>query len=147
MSNINDELNRIGYDLMARRVRAAEAVAWTALNMTPNPDETATEFAARIRFIAAQDHPELIVRFEHSRQEVLPLAEHCGCDPDGDGYDDDHCEGDEGGQYLCARQHLGFICGSCENENGDGPKWRLDRYEWPCPAVAALDAGRKRVAA
>ncbi|MGW1409437.1 hypothetical protein [Streptomyces sp. NPDC002403] len=139
MSRIADDLNRIGYGLMERRMRAAEAVAWQALNITPYANETATELLARIRFSAERNHPELILRFEHSRQEILLRAEDCGCNPDSDGYDDDHCESDEGGEYLCARQHLGWICGDCVNEDDSGPTWRPDRYEWPCPAVAALD--------
>ena len=137
--SMHDELNRIGHKMLSRRVHAAEAVAWQALNITPLANETAEQVLARIRFHAERNHPELIVRFEHSRQEILPRAEDCGCDPDSDGYDDDHCESDEGGEYLCARKHLGFVCGNCENETGDGPSWRPDRYEWPCPAVAKLD--------
>ncbi|MFD8088730.1 hypothetical protein [Streptomyces malaysiensis] len=139
-----DDLNRIGHQMLERRVRAAEAVAWQALKITPLEGETAAQVLARIRYVAERDHPELILRFEHSRQEILPLAENCGCDPDGDEYDDDHCESDEGGQYLCARQHLGFVCGECVNEDDDGPDWRPDRYEWPCPAVAALDGAARK---
>ncbi|MGW7688920.1 hypothetical protein ACWGMA_08500 [Streptomyces asiaticus] len=142
--SLHDDLNRIGREITDRRLRAAEAVARQALAMTPYTGETATEFAARIRFYAERNHPELILRFQHSRQEILPLAENCGCYPNSDGYDDDHCESDQIGEYLCARQHLGFVCGECVNEGDDGPDWRPDRYEWPCPAVAALDdAARK----
>lgn len=123
-----------------RRLRAAEAVAWQALNIVPNPNETAEQIIARIRFSAERNHPELVQRFEHQRQEILPRAMECGCNPDADGYDDDHCESDEDGEYLCAHQHLGWICAACENEVEDGPAWRPDRYEWPCPTVANLDA-------
>jgi hypothetical protein len=133
----HEELNRIGAKMMARRVRAAEDVAWQALNIAPLKGETAEQVLARIRFHAERQHPELIIRFEHSRQEILPRAEDCGCDPDGDDYDNDHCESDEGGEYLCDRRRLGWVCANCETE--DGPSWRPDRYEWPCPAVAALD--------
>ena len=136
-----DELNRIGYQMLSRRVHAAEAVAWQALNIPKIEGETAEQSLTRIRFYAERNHPDLFLRFEHSRQEILPLADSCGCDPEGDGYGDDHCESEEGGEYLCARQHLGFVCGTCENETGDGPSWRPDRYEWPCPKVAALDRG------
>lgn len=134
------ELNRLGRDITDRRRRDAEAVAWLALNIIPLRDETAEQVLARIRFFAERSHPALVQRFEHHRLEILPRADDCGCDPNGDGYDDDHCEGDEGGEYLCARQHLGFVCGTCENADDDGPDWRSDRYEWPCPAVAKLDA-------
>ncbi|MCX4605428.1 hypothetical protein OG402_33725 [Streptomyces anulatus] len=138
---IADDLNRIGNDQLKRRVRAAEAVAWQALNITPNPGETATEALARIRYSAERNHPELLIRLEHSRQEILPLADDCGCDPNSDGYGDDHCESGQGGEYLCARRHLGWVCGTCINKDDDGPSWRPDRHEWPCPTVAALDAG------
>lgn len=134
---ITDDLNRIGRDITQRRLRAAEDVAWQALNITPNPDETAQQILDRLRLSAERNHPELIIRFEHQRQEILPLADDCGCDRDADGYDDDHCESDMSGEYLCARRHLGWVCGTCETE--DGPLWRPDRYEWPCPTVAALD--------
>ncbi|MFL1904802.1 hypothetical protein ACJWDR_37715 [Streptomyces tauricus] len=138
---LRDELNKIGYDLLTRRVRAAEAFTRNTLAMTPYTGETATEFASRLRFFAEHSHPELIVRLEgHQKQEILPRAEDCGCDPDGDGYENDHCESDEGGEYLCARQHLGFVCSDCVNEDGDGPSWRSDRFEWPCPTIARLDA-------
>ena len=123
-----------------RRTRAAEAVAWQALNIIPNANETAEQVLARIRIHAERNHPELVQRFAHHRQEILPRAMDCGCDPGADGYDDDHCESDEGGEYLCARQHLGWICGDCENADEDGPDWRPDRYEWPCPTIAQLDA-------
>ncbi|MET9445437.1 hypothetical protein [Streptomyces sp. NPDC006610] len=139
--SIADELNRIGYDMLQRRLRAAEGFARNALAMTPYTGETATEFANRLRFWAERNHPELIVRLEdHQQQEILPRAEDCGCDPDSDGYDDDHCESDEGGEYLCARQHLGFVCATCVNEDDEGPTWRPDRYEWPCPTIARLDS-------
>ncbi|MFE9398619.1 hypothetical protein [Streptomyces flavidovirens] len=141
---LTDDLNRIGVDMTQRRLAAAEAVAWQALNMTPYTNETAAEFASRIRFFAERHHPEMVKRFEHSRQEILPRAEDCGCDPDGDGWGDDHCESDEGGEYLCARQRLGFVCAACVNEDDDGPGWRSDRYEWPCPTVITLD--REQVA-
>ncbi|MCG0066513.1 hypothetical protein L0F81_25060 [Streptomyces tricolor] len=137
MTTLHEELNRIGHQMLSRRVRAAEAVAWQALNITPLKDETAEQILARIRFSAERNHPELIIRFEHSRQDIYRLAEDCGCDPDSEGYGDDHCESEEGGEYLCGRQHLGTVCGNCETE--DGPSWRPDRYEWPCPTVAKLD--------
>jgi hypothetical protein len=138
MSTLPSEINRIGYDMLNRRVHAAEAVARNALAMTPYTGETAAEFAKRIRFYAERTHPELIIRFEHSRQDIYRRAENCGCNPTSDGYDDDHCcESDQGGEYLCGRQYLGTVCGDCETE--DGPAWRPDRYEWPCPTVRALD--------
>lgn len=140
-------MSDIANDPMRRRVRAAEAVAWQALNITPYTGESATEVLARIRFAAEQSHPELVKRFEHSRQEILPLADNCGCDPEGEGYDDDHCESDEGGEYLCARQHLGWVCGTCTNEDDDGPRWKPSRYEWPCPPIATLDAAQARKSA
>ncbi|MGW7597311.1 hypothetical protein [Streptomyces antimycoticus] len=142
--SLHNDLNRIGHQMLSRRVHAAEAVAWQALNIAPLKDETAEQILARIRFSAERDHPELILRFEHSRVEIYTLADDCGCDPDGDEYGDDHCESDEDGQYLCARQHLGFVCGNCVNEDDSGPDWRPDRYEWPCPAVAALDATARK---
>lgn len=134
------ELNRIGYELLARRVHAAEAFTRNALAMTPYTGETATEFASRLRFFAERNHPELIVRLEdHQKQEILPLAESCGCDSKSEGYEADHCESGDDLEDLCARQHLGFICSSCVNEDGNGPSWRPDRYEWPCPTIARLD--------
>jgi len=137
---MHDELNRIGYEMLTRRVRAAEAFTRNALAMTPYTTETAAEFASRLRYFAERNHPELIVRLEdHQRQEILPRAEDCGCDPDGDDYENDHCESDEGGELLSPRRHLGFVCSECEYEDGDGPDWRPDRYEWPCPTIARLD--------
>lgn len=136
---LHDDLNRLGYAPMRRRLRAAEGVAWQALNIHPLDGETAAQVLARIRYVAERDCPELILRFEHNRQEILPRAESCGCDPDGDGYEADHCEEGDDLEYLCARQHLGFVCSDCVNEDGDGPSWRPDRYEWPCPTVARLD--------
>lgn len=138
--SLHDAVNRIGYQMLSRRVHAAESVAWQALNITPLKDETAEQILARIRFSAERNHPELIVRFEHSRQEIYRRAEDCGCDEDSGGYNDDHCESEEGGEYLCGRQHLGSVCANCENEDGDGPAWRPDRYEWPCPTVTRLDS-------
>lgn len=79
---------------------------------------------------------------DHTRQEIFRLAEDCGCDPDADDYNHDHCESEMGGEYLCTRQHLGSVCGECENEGGDGPSWRPDRYEWPCPVVSQLAEAR-----
>lgn len=138
--SMHDELNRIGYEMAQHRLRAAEGFTRNALAMTPYTGETATEFANRMRFWAERHHPELIVRLEdHQRQEILPRADNCGCDPESNGYDDDHIECDDGGEYLCARQHLGWICSSCENEDGDGPTWQSNRYEWPCPAIKRLD--------
>jgi hypothetical protein len=134
---LHRDLSRVGYQQLSRRVHAAEAVAWQALNVTPLEGETAEQILARIRGYAERNHPDLIIRFEHTRQEILPLADNCGCNPNSDGYDDDHCESDEGGQYLCARKHLGFVCANCKTENG--PTWRPDRFEWPCPTVARLD--------
>jgi hypothetical protein len=141
-----DELNRIGHDMAKRRLHAAEAVARQALAMRPHTNETAEEFASRLRFYAERHHPELVVRFQHTRIEVLPRAEDCGCNPESPGYGDDHCQSDEGSEYLCARQHLGWICGDCDNEACDGPSWSPRRHEWPCPAVRLLDAP-KQVAA
>ncbi|MFC8925495.1 hypothetical protein ACFT43_06395 [Streptomyces albidoflavus] len=136
---MRDELNRLGYEVTQRRLRAAEGFARQALDATPFANETASEFARRLRGVAERTYPELILRFEHSRQEIFRIAENCGCDPNADDYDDDHCESDEGGEYLCGRQHLGSVCDACEDEDGDGPSWRPDRYEWPCPAVSKLD--------
>jgi hypothetical protein len=138
--SLHDDLNRIGYEMAQRRLQAAEGFARNALTMTPLTGETAADFAKRIRFWAERNHPELIVRLEdHQKQEILPLAETCGCDPASDGYDDDHSEAGEDLEDLCTRKHLGFVCASCVNADGNGPSWRPDRYEWPCPAVAALD--------
>ncbi|MFC9285681.1 hypothetical protein [Streptomyces sp. NPDC057052] len=146
--SITDELNRIGYDMLSRRVHAAEGFARNALAMTPYTGETAAEFAKRIRFWAERNHPELIVRLEdHQRQDIYRRADDCGCSPDSDGYDDDHCESDEGGEYLCSRSHFGAVCASCENEDGDGPDWRPDRYEWPCPTIGRLDGLQSKAVA
>ena len=137
---LHDELNRLGYDMLTRRVRAAEDFTRNALAMTPYTGETAAEFTSRLRFFAERNYPELIVRLEdHQRQEILPRAEDCGCAPDSAGYEDDHCESGDDLEDLCARQHLGFVCASCVNEDGNGPSWRPDRYEWPCPTIAQLD--------
>ncbi|MFG2359444.1 hypothetical protein [Streptomyces sp. NPDC048521] len=138
-TGLADELNRIGAKMASRRIQAAEAVAWQALNLSPFENETARQFADRIRFYAERNHPELIIRFEHSRIEVYKLADFCGCDPNAEDYDDQHAESDEDGRSLCDKGFLGYVCGNCENEDGDGPDWNPDRYEWPCPSVAALD--------
>ncbi len=75
---------------------------------------------------------------DHTRQDIFRRAEDCGCDPDGDGYEDDHPESEMGGEYLCRSQRLGSVCCECEAEDGDGPFWRPDRYEWPCPVIEQL---------
>jgi hypothetical protein len=137
--SLHEEFNRIGNQMLSRRVRAAEAVAWQALHITPLKDETAEQVLARIRYVAERDHPDLLVRFEHDRIDIYTLADDCGCDENSETYDDDHAESDEDGRYLCSKKHHGAVCGSCENEVGDGPDWRPDRYEWPCPTVARLD--------
>lgn len=137
---MHDELNRIGYQILNRRVRAAEAVAWHALNISPLDGETAEQVLARIRFSAERIHPELLVRFEHSRIGIYTLADDCGCDESSETYDDDHSESDEDGRSLCSKNHHGAVCGDCENEDGDGPSWRPDRHEWPCPTIRALNA-------
>jgi hypothetical protein len=138
--SLHDELNRIGHEMTQRRLRAAEDFTRNALAMTPYTTETATEFASRLRFFAERNYPELIVRLEdHQRQEILPLAETCGCSPESEGYEDDHCESGDDLEDLCARQHLGFVCATCINEDGNGPSWRPDRFEWPCPTIARLD--------
>ncbi|MFE0470549.1 hypothetical protein ACFW2V_02885 [Streptomyces sp. NPDC058947] len=148
MSTLHDELNRIGYELAQSRLQAAEGFARNPLAMTPYTGETAAEFAKRMRVWAERNHPELIVRLEdHQRQEILPLAESCGCDPNSPGYEDDHCESGDDMEDLCARQHLGFVCASCVNETGNGPSWRPDRYEWPCPTIAHLDGTQQETAA
>ncbi|WP_319052649.1 hypothetical protein [Streptomyces europaeiscabiei] len=136
---MHDDLNRIGYQMLSRRVHAAEAVAWQALNITPLDGETAAQVLARIRYVAERDHPELLLRFEHSRIEIYTVADDCGCDENAEAYDSDHGESDDDGRYLCSKKFHGHVCGDCENEDGDGPSWRPDRYEWPCPAVAAID--------
>lgn len=136
---MHDELNRIGYQMLSRRVHAAESVAWQALNISPLDGETAEQVLTRIRFSAERNHPELLLRFEHSRIEIYTLAEDCGCDENADDYDEQHGEADEDGRYLCSKNRHGSVCGSCENEDGDGPDWRPDRFEWPCPTVARLD--------
>jgi hypothetical protein len=100
MTTLHEQLNQIGHEMLSRRVRAAEAVAWQALNIHPLDGETAEQVLARIRFSAERNHPELLIRFEHNRQEILPRADDCGCDPDSDGYDDDHCESDQGGEFM-----------------------------------------------
>jgi hypothetical protein len=146
-SNLHDELNRIGYQMISRRAHAAEAVAWQALNISPLDGETAAQLLARIRFHAERNHPELILRFEHSRIEVYKLADSCDCNPDADDYDEHHGESDEDGQSLCSKGFLGWICGDCDNEDGEGPDWRPDRFEWPCPPVARLDGLDSRSAA
>jgi hypothetical protein len=137
---MHDDLNRIGYQMLSRRVHAAEAVAWQALNINPLDGETAEQVLARIRYSAERNHPELLLRFEHPRIDIYTLADDCGCDENGETYEDDHGESDEDGRYLCSKKHHGAVCGDCENEDGDGPSWRPDRYEWPCPTVTRLDA-------
>jgi hypothetical protein len=138
-STLHDELNRIGYQMLSRRAHAAETFARNALAMTPYTGETAQEFANRLRFCAERNHPELILRFEHSRIEVYKLADFCGCALDADDYDEHHGESDEDGRALCSKGFLGWICGDCDNEDGEGPEWSPDRFEWPCPPVARLD--------
>jgi hypothetical protein len=137
--SLHDELNKIGYEMAMRRVRAAEAVAWQALNISPLDGETAEQVLARIRFSAERNHPELLLRFEHSRLDIYTLAEDCGHAESDEAFEDDHAESDEDGRYLCSKNHHGAVCATCENEDGDGPAWRPDRFEWPCPTVARLD--------
>ncbi|MET8693606.1 hypothetical protein ABZV65_13805 [Streptomyces bauhiniae] len=136
---IREDASRFRRKLAARRLRIAEGFARAALMQTPYAGETAEQFAARLRFMAEHGYSELIVRFEHTPQEIYRRAEDCGCDPDSEDYDTDHSESDEGGEYLCDRQFLGRICANCVNDNDDGPDWRSDRYEWPCPPIRVLD--------
>lgn len=135
------------------RALSAEAAVHHALSMAPLrqsgrgtlPIETAEEMAARFRKHIEGRHPALIVRSEHRRTEVFKYADACDCDTEADDYDDDHCESADDGQYICSRSFLGYVCDSCEDEDGDGPAWKPYAVVWPCPPIAALDTSTPAV--
>lgn len=135
-------------DWKARALRA-EAAVYHALWMRPltysghqaPPDETAADMATRFRQHMEDHYPDLITRHEHRRTEVFKWADSCDCDPNAEDYDDDHCESDENGQWLCSKNFLGYVCSTCtDEEDAGGPEWKPEAVEWPCPAIAALDA-------
>lgn len=130
------------------RALRAEAAVYHALWMRPlscsgyrpPPTETAAEMATRFRQHLEDHYPDLIVRDEHRRIEVFKIADSCDCDPDAEDYDDHHCESSGDGEYLCAKSFLGYVCGSCSNEEAEnGPPWKPEGVLWPCPPIAALD--------
>lgn len=130
-----------------RRALRAEGAVYHALWMRPlgphwagDGIETAEQMRARFRQHMEHTYPDLITRYEHQRVEVYQIADGCGCDPEADDYEDVHAESSDDGEFLCSKKRLGFICDSCEDEDGDGPSWKPYAVEWPCPPVAALAA-------
>lgn len=124
------------------RALRAEAAVHHALWMSPftyPAAETAEEMTTRFRKHIEAEYPDLIVRHEHRRIEVYKIADSCDCDPNAEDYDDDHCESSGDGEYLCSKGFLGYVCDSCTDEGGDGPGWKPEAVEWPCPPIAALD--------
>ncbi|ELP67629.1 hypothetical protein STRTUCAR8_08605 [Streptomyces turgidiscabies Car8] len=140
-----------------RRALQAEAAVGLALWMRPltpggrrqvtGEPESAEQLCDRLRQNIAATYPHLIVRHEHQKIEVFELADGCGCDPNADDYEDEHSESSDEGDDLCVKRRLGFICDSCENEDGDGPAWKPYAVEWPCPPIAALDPASTETAA
>jgi hypothetical protein len=131
-----------------RRALQAEAAVGIALWMRPlapggrtriGDPETADQLATRLRQLIERNYPDLIVRDQHQKTEVFERAETCGCDENAEDYEAEHCESGEDVEYLCSKKRLGFICGSCEDEDGGGPAWKPYAVEWPCPPIAALD--------
>lgn len=93
--------------------------------------------------------PAILVRDEHRPVEVFKWADACDCDPDAEGYEDEHAEsaGDADGM-LCSRSFLGRVCEICEDiDERDGPDWKPEAVEWPCPSIAALNAAATAVEA
>ncbi|MEV7470237.1 hypothetical protein AB0O20_27590 [Streptomyces kronopolitis] len=127
-------------DNWKRRAVQAEAVAGFALWLHPLKDETAAELVGRLHEFAERHHPDVVVRYEHTRIEVYQLAQGCGCDENADDYDETHAESDENGEPLCSRKLLGHVCDNCRDAEEAGPEWAPDRYAWPCPPIAALSA-------
>lgn len=135
-------------DWRARALRA-EAAVHHALWMRPltysghqaPPPETAAEMAKRFRQHMEDHYPDLITRHEHRRVEVFKVADSCDCDPNAEDYDDDHCESSGDGEYLCSKSFLGYVCDTCtDEEDENGPEWKPQAVEWPCPPIVALDA-------
>ena len=137
-------------DLVAhwkRRALQAEAAARIALwarPLTPGgrrrtaEPETADQVCARLRQAIEAAFPDLVTRSQHQRIEVYTTADSCGCDPEAEGYEAEHCESGEDGEELCSKKFLGYVCDSCEAADGDGPAWKTYGVEWPCPPIAAL---------
>lgn len=126
------------------RALAAEGTVRYALWMQPftvPQAETIDEYRKRLHAHVDASHPEQRIRCDHQAIEIFKLAELCGCDPKSDDYEANHCESDpDTDHYLCARNRLGFVCGTCTDEDGDGPEWKPYAVVWPCPPVAALNA-------
>ncbi|MCP9209519.1 hypothetical protein [Streptomyces cucumeris] len=101
--------------------------------------EPADQVCTRLRRNIETTYPDLVTRNQHLQVEVYTVADSCGCDPDAEDYEDDHCESGEDGEALCSKQFLGYVCDFCEAEDGDGPEWKPYGVEWPCPPVASLD--------
>ena len=131
-------------DWKTRALRAEAAVylaLWTSPFTHPKA-ETAEEMTSRLRQQIGHMYPDLVVRSEHRRTEVFSWADSCDCDENAADYDDDHCESDEDGQYICSKNFLGYVCGLCEDEAEDGPSWKPEGVLWPCPPIAALEAAK-----
>lgn len=131
-----------------RRALQAEAAIGIALWMRPltpggrsriGEPETAEQLCTRLRQLIESNYPDLITRNQHQKIEVFELAETCGCAEDAEDYESEHCESGEDGEYLCSNKRLGFVCGCCESEDGDGPAWKPYAVEWPCQPIAAID--------
>lgn len=129
-----------------RRALRAEAAVYHALWMRPlgphwagDGIETAEQMRTRFRQHIEHTYPDLIVRDQHQRVEVFNIADMCGCDPDAEDFEEQHGEISGGGEALCSKKFLGYVCDSCEDEDGEGPAWKSYAVEWPCPPIAALD--------
>jgi hypothetical protein len=125
-----------------RRALRAEAAIRHALWMSPltYSNETAAQMRDRFHQHIEATYPDLITRYEHQPAEVFKWADSCDCKDDGsNAYEADHCEeGDDG--PICSRSPLGMVCGTCRDEDGDGPDWSPDAVEWPCPSIREINA-------
>lgn len=101
--------------------------------------EMAYELVRRLREHFDHVYPDLVARYIHQRMAVYELASSCDCPRSDNDWDEEHDETDEHGQWLCAKTLLGYVCITCESEDGDGPDWKPDAVEWPCPPITELN--------
>lgn len=137
-----------------RRALRAEGAVYHALWMRPlgphwagDGIESAEQMRARFHEHMERTYPDLIVRDQHRRIGVFHVADGCGCDPEAEDFEEQHSESGEDGEYLCSKKFLGYVCGSCEDEDGEGPAWKPYAVAWPCPPIVALDEPVKAVSA
>lgn len=138
--------------LWRRRALRAEGAVFYALSLNPSMHfpighmqrdgarpEMAYELVRRLHGHFDHVYPDLVTRYVHQRTPVYQLANLCDCPDDGDDWTELHDESDEYGQWLCSKKVLGYICTACESEDLDGPDWKPEAVEWPCPTITKLN--------